>query len=66
MIPTHLHDSLKLACHAAIKAGTVINDVKIERWAETFGCDEGHVARMWEHELTKLSREPRNLETHDD
>lgn len=60
MIPDHLHQSLKSACRMAIIAGNHIGEIKLDRWASTFGCDREHVTDMWAHELTKLSRQPRN------
>lgn len=61
MIRTDLHESLKSACRLAIQHGNTIQDIKADKWSETYGnCGTEHVRAMFEHELTKLSREPQN------
>ena len=67
MIPNTTHESLKAACRAAILHGNTVGDINLQRWSQTYGhCGVEHIRNMWDHELTKLSRVPRNIgETHD-
>lgn len=53
--------SLPAACRAAIQHGNTIADIRIDRWATTYGdCGTERVKSEWEVALSELSREPCN------
>lgn len=52
--------SLPAAIELAIRNGSDLSVMKLDRWAVTYACGVEDVKRAWEETQTRLSQEPIN------
>ncbi len=58
--PRPLILSLPMACRTAVEAGTVLAEMNLIRWAESYQCLESDVVEAFEKALWNHTQQPQN------
>jgi len=56
--PRPAFESLPAACFAAITHGNTLVDIRVPRWAQTYGCSEEQVKAEWERQMWIHTQKP--------